>query len=213
MGQIIYILTNEAMPGIVKIGFTTHDSVETRVAELSRPAGVPLPFECHFAAEVDNCRELENKLHLLFADARINPRREFFRLDPEKVVLAISIGKFTEVTPGVAEIPPEEKQALERVKERRPPLKLDSIGIKPGDLLTLSRDETVTATVADGNKVVFDGQIISLSEAALRALQAKGYKTPAASGPGYWMFDGELLSDRRHRLEESQFSETSGTST
>lgn len=207
MGQIIYVLTNEAMPGIVKIGFTTHDSVETRIAELSRHPGVPLPFECHFAAEVENCRELENKLHLLFADARINPRREFFRVDPEKVVLAISIGKFTEVTPGVAEIPQEEKQALDKVKERRPPLKLHSIGINPGDVLTLSRDENVTATVVEGNKVLFEGQTLSLSDAALRALRAKGYKAPAVSGSVYWMFDGELLSDRRQRFEESRFSE------
>ena len=213
MAEIIYVLTNEAMPGIVKIGHTKQDSVELRIADLSRPSGVPLPFECHFAAEVKDCEKLEDQLHLLFAEVRINPRREFFRIDPEKVVLAISIGDYTEVTPGLAQIPEEEKQALERVKERRSRLKLESIGIKPGDLLTLSRDENVTAKVIEGNKVLFEGTILSLSEAALRALQAKGYKTPAASGPGYWMFDGELLSDRRHRLEESQFAETGTTST
>ena len=40
--------------------------------------------------------------------------REFFRLDPEKVVLAISIGEFKEVTPGVAQVEPEEQEALDR---------------------------------------------------------------------------------------------------
>src|SRR5205823_4297779 len=49
-----------------------------------------------------------------FAESRINPKREFFRLDPEKVVLAISMGEFKEVTPGGAEVEPEEQQALEK---------------------------------------------------------------------------------------------------
>lgn len=34
-----------------------------------------------------------------------------------------------------------------------------------------------------------------------------GYKTPAASGPGYWMFDGELLGERRLRLEAEKYGD------
>ncbi len=50
MPNIIYILTNEAMHGLVKIGYT--QNLEQRMRELSAPSGVPLPFECHYAAEV-----------------------------------------------------------------------------------------------------------------------------------------------------------------
>jgi len=35
---IVYVLTNEAMPGIVKIGRTSGDTVERRVAELKGAA-------------------------------------------------------------------------------------------------------------------------------------------------------------------------------
>ncbi len=207
MPNIVYILTNEAMPGLVKIGLTT-DSVESRIAQLSTHSGVPLPFECYFAAEVKNCDKLEKTLHQLFSENRINPKREFFKIDPEKVVLAISIGEFKEVTPGAAEIDKEEQEALEKVKARRPRLKLDALGIKPGDTLTCSRDEMITATVVDGGKVSYQNEVMSLSAAALKALHSLGYSTPAASGPGYWKFDGELLDERRQRIEAEQFDET-----
>jgi hypothetical protein len=42
----------------------------------------------------------------------------------------------------------EEKEALEKVKARRPRIRLEAIGIKPRDVLRFSRDESLTATVA-----------------------------------------------------------------
>lgn len=210
MPNIIYVLTNEAMPGLVKIGLTT-DSVESRISQLSTHSGVPLPFECYFAAEVKDCSKLEKTLHQLFSENRVNPKREFFRVDPEKVVLAISIGEFKEITPGVVEIDKEEQQALEKAKARRPRIKLEALGIKPGDVLSCSRDENITATVVDGGKVNFNGEILSLSAAALKALHSLGYNTPAASGSEYWMFEGELLDERRNRMEAEQFDEAPTT--
>jgi hypothetical protein len=208
MPEIIYILTNEAMPGLVKIGLTA-ESVESRIAQLSTHTGVPLPFECYFAAEVKDCAKLEKTLHQLFSENRVNPKREFFKVDPEKIVLAISIGEFKEITPGVTEIDKEEQQALEKAKARRPRLKLDTLGINIGDVLTCSRDETITATVIEGGKVKFEGDALSLSAAALKALRRLGYSTPAASGSEYWKFDGELLDERRRRIEAEQFDEIS----
>lgn len=205
MANIVYILTNEAMPGIVKVGFTTGD-IENRITQLSAATGVPLPFECYFAAEVGDCAKIEKILHQLFSEKRINPKREFFKVEPEKVVLAISIGDFTEVTPGASSLDSEEKAALDEAKARRPRLKLASIGIKNGDILALSRDEKITATVVDGGKVDFRGEILSLSAAAVKALQSLGYKTMAASGSEYWVFAGELLDERRQRIEEQHFN-------
>lgn len=210
MPKIIYVLTNEAMPDLVKIGFTDSD-VEARMTDLSRASGVPLPFECYFAAEVNDATKLEKTLHQLFAETRVNPRREFFRVDPEKVVLAISIGEFKEVTPGSADVDKEEKEALEKVKARRPRIKLEAIGILPGAVLNFSRDESVTATVLEGGKVNFEGEVMSPSAAALKALHRMGYQTPTASGSDYWMFDGELLDERRRRIEAESFDEPEPT--
>lgn len=207
MPEIVYILTNDAMPGIVKIGKTT-DSVETRIAQLSASSAVPLAFECYFAAEVKDSAKLEKTLHQLFSENRINTKREFFKVDPERVVLAISIGAFKEVNVGATVIDKEEQEALEKAKARRPRLRLDALGIKPGEVLTFSRDEAITAQVVEGGKVNFQGAIQSLSAAALNALHSLGYKTPTASGSGYWKYDGELLDERRRRMEEEQFEQS-----
>jgi hypothetical protein len=204
MPQIVYILTNEAMPGIVKIGLTT-DSIESRLSSLNCHSGVPLPFECHFAAEVDSCARIERILHQLFSEQRIKPRREFFRVDPEKVVLAISIGSFKDVTPGSVIAEPEDKEALDKEKARRPRIKLSALGILPGETLTFARDETITAQVVPDNKVLYNGQVTSLSAAALHALHQLGYRTPAASGSEHWQYDGELLDERRRLMEAEQF--------
>lgn len=209
MPNIVYVLTNEAMPGLVKIGLTG-DKVENRITQLNAVPGIPLPFECYYAAEVDDMKRVESLLHQLFSEHRINPKREFFKIDPEKVVIALSIGHFKEVTPGEVEVDAEEQAALEKAKARRPRLNLEAIGIKPGDVLTFSRDESRTATVLPGNKILMDGEETSLSAAALKLLQELGYTTPAAQGPAYWMFDGELLDERRRRLEAEQFDEKSG---
>jgi hypothetical protein len=217
MPEIVYVLTNEAMPGLIKIGLTS-DSVEARLTTLSSHTGVPLAFECYFAAEVkDGAAEvkdgarIEKTLHQLFGEFRINPKREFFRLDPEKIVLAISIGEFKEVTPGGAQVEPEEQEALEKVKARRPKIRLDAIGIKPGDVLSFSRDESIRATVAADGKLEYDGETLSPSAAALKALHKLGYMTPAASGSEYWMFEGELLDERRRRLEAEQFDQSASS--
>lgn len=80
---IVYILTNEGMPGLVMIGHT-EQSIEERVRELSRPAGVPSPFRCHYAVEVggrNTAADIERVLREGLADRRED--KEFFRVSPE----------------------------------------------------------------------------------------------------------------------------------
>lgn len=45
------------MPGLVKIGFK--ESLEYCIKSLSAHSGVPLPFECYYAAEVDDTVRVE----------------------------------------------------------------------------------------------------------------------------------------------------------
>ena len=78
MSAIVYVLTNPAMPGLVKIGRTGTEEAAVRLTQLYT-TGVPFPFKLEFAARVPNAEEVEGALHRAFGPHRVNPRRDFFR--------------------------------------------------------------------------------------------------------------------------------------
>ena len=86
MPNIVYTLTNQAMPGLVKIGMTDRDDVRRRMSDLYTTR-VPMPFECVAAREIDyqDAQRVESALHTVFGPNRVNASREFFQIDPEQV--------------------------------------------------------------------------------------------------------------------------------
>ena len=72
MPNIVYVLTNPAMPGIVKIGMTDRLEVQPRMRDLYT-TGVPLPFDCVIAREIEDkeAAEIERALHTAF-DPRLD---------------------------------------------------------------------------------------------------------------------------------------------
>jgi len=95
--DIVYILTNEAMPGLVKVGKTTSDLL-SRIRALDT-TGIPLPFECFFAAEVADCHLAEKLIHDAFDDHRVRKNREFFEIAPERIASALKLAAVREITP------------------------------------------------------------------------------------------------------------------
>ena len=98
MQGIIYILTNPIMPGIIKIGKTTQEDVKLRMAQLYS-TGVPLPFECEYAAKVNNIDEVERALHTAFGPDRVNPKREFFEIEAIQAITIIKLLELENVSP------------------------------------------------------------------------------------------------------------------
>ncbi|PGK51985.1 hypothetical protein CN918_29795 [Priestia megaterium] len=86
----VYVLSNESMPGLYKIGCTT-TSVEKRVQELSAPTGIPTPFKEEFSILTDDPRESEKILHDELKDYRISPSREFFKADLDTIKSAMNL--------------------------------------------------------------------------------------------------------------------------
>jgi hypothetical protein len=194
--QIVYVLTNPAMPDLIKIGVTARSEVNRRIAELSRPTGVPLPFECHYAGEVGNHNEnVEHLIQRLFAKSRVAKRKEFFRIAPEEAVYALRLARAKDVTPQFQKKHDAEGakaiEALERGRRRN--TVFSEVGIAPGTQLTLSRGKNVKCTVVEGNKVKFKGRVMSSSAAAVKALQDIGYTATSVSGPNYWTLRGKTV--------------------
>jgi T5orf172 domain len=206
MPEIVYVLTNEAMEGMVKIGRTT-TSVEQRIRELDNTS-MPLPFQCFYAAEVGNSLLVEGKLHRIFSDKRIRSNREFFRADANQVREAIQLAELKDVTPKVdVVVDASDVQALQKAvatEERRSRLRFTELGISAGAVLTFAKDPQVACTVVTDGKVEFLGQTLSPSAAALQAVKKMGYQWAAVSGSDYWEFEGETLTARRLRLEDEQ---------
>ena len=81
----VYILENDSMPGLIKIGRTSRDSVE-RARELSSTTGVPTPFKVAFELPSAEYEQLEGKIHNRLAGYRVTSNREFFKYPVNKAI-------------------------------------------------------------------------------------------------------------------------------
>lgn len=203
MNQIIYVLTNEAMPGYVKIGRTS-TNLEQRIRELNSSTSVPLPFTAFYACTVNDSQFVEHQLHDAFDDNRINPRREFFQIAPERVVAALKLAEVENITPKKDYVETKEDQeALNQARTIRSKFNFGMVNIPVGSELYFSRDESIKAKVVDtksAESIEVNGEITSLSRSAQKIL---GYDYGVA-GTDYWMFDGETLDERRRRFESGE---------
>lgn len=200
MTDVIYVLINQAMPGLVKIGLTA-GPVDKRMRELDS-TGIPLPFECFAAWEVKNAAAAEKALHLAFGDHRLRDRREFFRISPDKPTALLKVFGTRNVTPTSDVVEDEEDvRALEKARARRPNFTFDMVGIPVDAELNSVFDDDITCRVASGNAVIFRGEQMSLSQSALIIARETGRDWKTLAGPDYWKFEDETLTDLRNAEE------------
>lgn len=195
MQGIIYILTNPIMPGIIKIGKTTQEDVKVRMAQLYA-TGVPLPFECEYAAKVNNIDEVERALHTAFGPDRVNPRREFFEIEAIQAITIIKLLEIENVSPLVEQeaniIDEAEIDAGKAYSQKRPKMNFIEMGIPVGSELIFNNNGEI-ATVVNEKTVRFRDEETSLTNATRLAL-GEGYAYHVAPGP-YWRFNGRKLRD------------------
>ncbi|MDZ4746769.1 MAG: GIY-YIG nuclease family protein [bacterium] len=197
MNHIVYILTNESMPGYVKIGYTTGD-VQERLRQLDK-TGVPLPFEVYYAATVEDAYREEKWLHSIFDDRRVRANREFFKMSPEYAALALKRVEIRE-TRIDSELTPEQEKEVDESKERRSRFHFDKYGIPVGSKLSFTRDSNIVAEVVENDKIKIKGEVISLSAFAMKLL---GYQR-RPQGTLFFKFEDEILDDRRRRMDEGE---------
>ena len=81
----LYVISSPSLPGLTKIGCTRRLNPSIRIKELSS-SSLPEPFHAHCFVFSDDCFELENNIHKYFDKERVNPDREFFRIEPKEAI-------------------------------------------------------------------------------------------------------------------------------
>lgn len=81
----LYVITSPSLPGLTKLGCTRRLNPSIRIKELSS-SSLPEPFHAHCFVFSDDCFELENNIHKYFDKERVNPDREFFKIEPKEAI-------------------------------------------------------------------------------------------------------------------------------
>ncbi len=191
--QIVYVLSNPAMPNLVKIGLTYDEDANARIGQLYT-TGVPVPFKLEFACKVANADEVEQALHIAFGPNRINPRREFFRIEPEQAIAILRLLHTVDAT-GEVEAQPtgldeQSLAAADQLRKRRPNLDFGEMGIPIGSELKSTHNDTVVIVVSP-RKVRLGDVEMSLTAATKQVLQLDYSVAP---GP-HWTFNGKRIRD------------------
>lgn len=189
----IYIMTNPALSGMVKIGYAT--DVEARRQSLSTSA---LPYEYEVYATYETPGNLEDKkLHKLIddlnPDLRISKSREFYVMAPEdayELLQAIALISGTQDKLQKVKTDTSKKQNV-----KKPAIDFFKCGLNVGDELVFINDPSIRVTVHSEHKVLYNDELTSLSAIAKNKL---GY---SVSGPQCFSFKGEILVDIAKRTQ------------
>ena len=210
---VIYILTNPSFPEYVKIGYA--DDVERRLQELNRSECIPFSFRVYATYAVST--RLSDKMVHSIID-KLNPtlraievvkgkkrEREFYAMSAEDAYLILEaiaeIHGFTDRLHRMAlseEERNEEKVAQEVEKESRSRssnFTFSEMQIPIGAVLHYCYDESITCTVVDDRKVMFENETMYLTGVAKKLLG----KENGVKGPYYFTYKGAKLWDIESR--------------
>ena len=194
----VYILKNEAMPGMYKIGVTGRDELDARIDELySGKTNIPLPFECVFACRVKDYKTVEKIIHNAFMDSRVNPNREFFTIDPDRVIPLLKHLQIDDITIDIKnkidkQIDNNDLESIKNVVKKRPKFNFFEKGITLGSKIVFYDPENQAEAEVIGEKSVsYNGNVYRLTTLTSELLNINYNVRPMH----YWLFNGKLLTE------------------
>lgn len=199
----IYIMTNPAYEGYVKIG--SANDVEKRRKELSSPSGVMFDFEVYAYYETSNDLgdiKLHKIIDTLKPELRVNKRREFYKMSPlDAYRLLECIAEINGSKDKLVLVDDDDDttdEPKEKVKKKSK-FSFEAAGIPIGSELTFLENEDIKVKVINDKfkKIEYNGEQYSLSELAQLLLETKH----PVQGTLYFKYENETLNDRRARLE------------
>ena len=180
MKNYLYIITNISMPDICKVGIT--GGVEKRLKDLNKTS-TPTRFQIYEKFELKNAEILEQKILQHFAKQRINRKREFLQVHPERVCDFILDNK-----------------NIKTEKEQEIKSKFAKLGIKKGEKMKFKEGDeiyqNIIAEVGKGNIIYYNGKKTSLSKSAQKILKDKFDKNwKAVQGTIFWTYKGKTIRE------------------
>lgn len=196
---IVYILTNQAMEGYLKVGVTSGSfprDVLNRMRQLDT-TGVPRAFDCEYAAVVENYQQVEQALLEAFGENRVRSGREFLEgIPPFRVKAILKLLAIEDVTPQSSDDEggfPDERPA------RAKPFRFSMAQVPVGSHLEWTDNREITCRVVSDSRVEYEGEQYSPSRltAILKDWRNSDYVSPGI----YWIYEGETLQERRERFD------------
>ena len=198
----LYVLTNQAFPEYIKVGFA--EDVDAAVNKLNDMHTTPFPFEvfCTYEVEANNADVIfRNLLSCISPSAS-----DFFNIPAEEVFTILTMiaklhgyedrlvlkGESDDSDVDVVDIVAPVTRA-----GRKPPFRFSMVDMHEGDIISFVNDPGITAVVASDKKILYQGEITSLSWLAQVLLK----KDNPVQGTLYFTYEGETLDARRERFE------------
>ncbi|HEY2404671.1 MAG TPA: hypothetical protein VGI10_01645, partial [Polyangiaceae bacterium] len=126
---------------------------------------------------------------------RINPRREFFRIEAEQATAILRLLNKPDATADVAkpssEVDAASVAAAKQARERRPNLNFREMGIPDGAVLEADSDPNIKLIVVGEKKVRFGTDEYFFTTGSKEALQLDYAVRPAL----LWRYNGRLVSE------------------
>lgn len=215
----VYILTNPSFrEDWVKI-WKTRRTMKERLKELDTTA-IPLPFEVFATVQTKNYEVVENNMHAMLEDLawkRINKKREFFNVTPEKAFKYLEReGKLCNdaeilwpdyynwhkknwetITYNVSEGKRKQSPKVKSKSTKKSSLKFSMLWIKPWEELSFIRDTDIKVIVKIDNTVMYQWKEYSLSPLAQKLIGLKW----APQWPDFFLYKWKKLTELREEME------------
>ena len=194
----VYILKNEAMPNIYKIGVTGRNELDARIDELYvGKTNIPLPFQCVFACRVKNYKDVEKIIHNAFMDSRVNPNREFFTVEPDRVIPLLKHLQIDDVTIDIKDkidkqIDNNDIESIKNIIKKRPKFNFVEMGIPIGSkIIFYDPENPVEVEITAERRVEYNETEYKLTALTSELLNINYNVRPMH----YWKYNGKLLTE------------------
>lgn len=187
----VFVLTNDAMPGFVRLDHTTKNDLAARIERINR-GELPVPFRLHYAAVVADCELVDRNIRFMFAEYCEKPGSKFFKINPDILHAAIELAarEVIELSDKEQGISPAERAKMDQIRAYHDAVRFEALNAEAGTVLRFSKNEALTCKAMGNGMVEIDGNPATPAEASAMAMQASGFDWPDVAATDYWVPDG-----------------------